>query len=69
MMQWTNEFENEIEREIESSKVHWRELGDPSNAIFTSIKTMKSNKYMMPKFNANIKYFKLNLRWFKHVDI
>jgi hypothetical protein len=33
-----------------------------------STKTKNSNKYVVPKFNANIK-FKLILGWFKYVDI
>jgi len=33
-----------------------------------STKIKNSNKYIMPKFNANIK-FKLSLDWSKYVDI
>jgi len=39
------------------------------SALFMlSTKTKNSNKYMVPKFNANIN-FKLILGWFKYVDI
>jgi hypothetical protein len=41
----------------------------PTSSLITlSTKTKTSNMYMMPKFNANIK-FKLSLRWYKHVNI
>jgi hypothetical protein len=39
----------------------------PSFFIFWT-KTKNSNKYIIPKLNANIK-FKVNLRWVKYVNI
>jgi hypothetical protein len=39
----------------------------PSFTTFLSIKIRNSNKYVRPKFNANLK-LKLSIRWFKYVD-
>jgi hypothetical protein len=40
----------------------------PSSPFTIATKTKNSNKYMISKFNANIK-FKLSLRWVKYANI
>jgi hypothetical protein len=41
---------------------------NPSSFFLASIIIKNSNKYIITKFNTNIK-FKLNISWIKYVDI